>query len=384
MRSRQRLRSATPRLLCIDQYADIGGGQRSLLDLLPAFSERGWKPAVATPGFGPFERELHSLNHPTHKLVCGNYSIKKKTLTEHINYACELPRVAKALDQVIAAREINLLYVNGPRMLPSAAWMARRYGIPLVFHCHNRLLQSSAIALAGKSLKLTDSHVIACCDYAADPLRKYIGSGRLKIRFNGVENMALDGRRAPDKIRRIGVVGRVEVEKGQAQFVEAARIVLRSFPECRFTIVGTPMFSGDDYYNRVVELSRGLPLQFYTWRNDMAQVYSDLDLLVVPSSALEATTRVIIEAYSAGVPVVAFPSGGIPEILQDNETGFLANESTAASLADRIVSILSMDETVIGTVVDGARKVWRESYTVEAYRESVCGVLAQAAYGVGS
>jgi len=39
-----------------------------------------------------------------------------------------------------------------------------------------------------------------------------------------------------------------------------------------------------------------------------------LDLLLVPSTGPEATTRVIPEAYVAGVPVIAFPSGGIPEV----------------------------------------------------------------------
>ena len=41
---------------------------------------------------------------------------------------------------------------------------------------------------------------------------------------------------------------------------------------------------------------------------------SGLDLLVVPSMALDSLPRVIFEAFAARVPVVAFPSGGIPEI----------------------------------------------------------------------
>ena len=40
---------------------------------------------------------------------------------------------------------------------------------------------------------------------------------------------------------------------------------------------------------------------------------------------MEATTRVILEAYSAGVPVVAFPAGGIPEVVENEQTGFLAD-----------------------------------------------------------
>jgi glycosyltransferase involved in cell wall biosynthesis len=384
MRKSQQVCSPKPKVLCVDQYADIGGGQRSLLDLLPAFSERGWEPSIAAPGSGPFERQLCGSGYPTYNIVCGSYSIKKKRIAEHLKYGWEIPSLVKALDYVIAEREITLLYVNGPRLVPAAAWVARKYRIPMVFHCHNRLLQHSAIALAGESLRLTDSNVIACCQYAAAPLEKYIRPGRLKIIFNGVRDMAVERRRPGGKIRRIGVVGRIEIEKGQAHFIEAARLVLRSFPDSTFTVIGTPMFSGADYYARVLESSRGLPFRFSGWRDDVAQAYADLDLLVVPSSALEATTRVVLEAYSAGVPAVAFPSGGIPEVLQDNETGFLTVASTPESLADRIVSILSKDTSTIAAVLEKARRRWSERYTLEAYREGVCGVLSRAAKAVAA
>ena len=46
--------------------------------------------------------------------------------------------------------------------------------------------------------------------------------------------------------------------------------------------------------------------------------------------------RVVLEAFSAGVPVIAFPAGGIPEAVIDGETGFLTREFTAEALAARI------------------------------------------------
>ena len=45
---------------------------------------------------------------------------------------------------------------------------------------------------------------------------------------------------------------------------------------------------------------------------DVGHVLNDLDLLVVPSHQ-EGMARIVLEAFSAGVPVVAFPAGGIPE-----------------------------------------------------------------------
>jgi glycosyltransferase involved in cell wall biosynthesis len=269
--------------------------------------------------------------------------------------------------------------VNGPRLLPPAAWISRRHSIPLVFHCHNRLLQPSAIFLAGEALQFAAARVIACCRYTAEPLRKYVTPEGISILYNGVGALNGFASRPPAQLRRIGVLGRIETEKGQMEFVRAARLVLKEFPDCRFFIVGAPLFSKADYYNRVIAASRGLPIEFPGWQSDTSRVFASLDLLVVPSTPLEATTRVIPEAYSAGVPVVAFPSGGIPEILEDGETGFLAAAITPEGLAKRITSVLRMTSADITAVVAKAKRKWYSHYRLELYQERVCEVLSRAA-----
>jgi glycosyltransferase involved in cell wall biosynthesis len=368
---------APANILCLDQFSNLGGGQRSLIDILPAFSERGWHPSVAIPGEGPFTKILRRLGYRTHTFAFGGYKSQKKTLAQHLKYAYELPNVVEAITNLVETNDTDLIYVNGPRLVPPAAWVAWRRGIPLVFHCHNRLLQHSVITLTGVALELASAHVIACCEHAADPLREYVEPERLRVFYNGVKRMATGDFRSSRQIRNIGVVGRVEVEKGQLEFVKAARIVLAHAPQCRFKVIGAPMFTNNGYYSKVIAWSAGLPIEFVDWQNDIAQIYSDLDLLVVPSSALEATTRVILEAYSAGVPVVAFPVGGIPEVLKDGQTGFLADASNADALARRILSVLRMDPALLGAIVKNARAEWNNRFTLRKYQDKICSVLAQ-------
>lgn len=367
-------------ILCIDQFSSLGGGQRSLLDMLPAFSKRGWRASVALPGQGPFLELLRKCGHRTYILSCGPYASTKKPARQMLNYALEFPALVKSIAKLVDSSGIDLLYVNGPRLVPPAAWLAWRRGIPLVFHCHNRLLQPSAIALTGQALELASAHVIACCQHAANPLREYVAPERLRILYNGVADMSEDSVRSPQRIVRIGVVGRIEEEKGQLHFVQAARRVLKDAPECRFKVIGAPMFSGFDYYRKVVAAGEGLPITFIDWQNEVRDVYSELDLLVVPSGALEATTRVILEAYSTGLPVVAFPSGGIPEILEDGQTGFLSKASTVEALAQRILSVVRMDAATLRAVVKKARREWGHRFTLRTYRDGVCSVLAEALY----
>ncbi len=364
-------------ILCIDQFTNIGGGQQSLLDILPAFSARRWQPSVALPGDGPLLTVFQNRGYRLHTFTHGTYASRRKPLQQMFKYGRKLPKLVRYFTELVQAHEIDLLYVNGPRLVPPAAWVAWRRGIPLVFHCHNRLLQHSAITITGQALELASAHVIACCNWVADPLREYVQPERIKIVYNGVAEVRFAGLQPPERIRRIGVVGRVEPDKGQMQFVQAVRTLAQQLPQCRFSIIGTPMFSGLEYYRKIVASSQGLPIEFGEWQEDIEQIYSGLDLLVVPS-ALEATTRVILEAFSAGVPVVAFPVGGIPEVIQDEQTGFLTKRVSADALAARILSVVQMDRSSIHAVLRNARKEWRRRFTLRQYRDNVCGVLNQA------
>jgi glycosyltransferase involved in cell wall biosynthesis len=220
--------------------------------------------------------------------------------------------------------------------------------------------------------------MIACCNHVREPLRQFVKPGHIRVIYNGLGALNVAPSHARNKLRRIGVIGRIEPEKGQMEFIRAARLVSREFRDCQFSVIGAPMFSSTAYYERVLAASRGLPVEFAGWRDDIPQVFSGLDLLVVPSTPIDATARVILEAYTAGVPVVAFPSGGIPEILQDGETGFLAPEFTHEALAARIVSVLKMAPAEVEAVRLKGKQAWQSHYTLDSYRRQVCEVLAAA------
>lgn len=368
----------TANILCVDQFSNIDGAQRDLLDIIPALTERGWRTSVAMPGEGTFSTLIRRRGYCTHSLRCGIYTSGKKPLLEVLKYALELPRLVNLLTELVNAKKIDLLYVNGPRLLPPAAWVAWRSGTPLIFRCHRHLQQRSAATLAGQALELASAHVISSSEYAVDPLREYIDPQRLCVLYNGIKGIATTTRRFPGKIRRIGVIGRVEEAKGQLEFVQAAKLVLRQIPDCRFMVIGTPAAGGSEYYGRLIAASEGFPIDFLGRGENLAKLYSELDLLVVAPHAPEVSTRVILEAYSAEVPVVAFPVGGIAEILHNDETGFLAEAPTVEALARRILSVLRMNKATVWGVVKRARKEWHDHFTLRTYQENVCDVLEQA------
>ncbi len=367
------------RILCVEQFRDLGGGQMSLLDLLPGLRARGWEPVVAIPGEGALAKRVRELDCEVELFNAPVYPNGRKRGVDFLRYATGAPELTRHLTQLAEKHEAGLLYVNASRMLPMASLAARRRAIPLVFHCHNRVMQSAAITLLGASLRFGKASVISCCDYSAEPLRPYLPKRALSIVYNGVADMRVERSAQNGSYCRIGVIGRVEPEKGQLEFVIAARRLLQTRPDCRFVVVGAPLFGGHAYLNRVLEASRGLPIEFAGWQADVPSVLSRFDLLAVPSGSMDAAPRVIPEAFAAGVPVVAFPSGGIPEIVRDGYNGFLTSRSTAEALAERLAFVVQLEEGMRRSVIFNARSCWRDRYSLERFRRDVCNLIAQAA-----
>jgi glycosyltransferase involved in cell wall biosynthesis len=366
------------RILCLDQFSELGGGQMSLLDLIPGLLERGWDPVVALPGEGSFSKRVRQLDCAVEVFNAPEYPNGKKRTIDMFRYATTAPGLTQRIIRLVSDRNPQVLYVNAARMLPIASFVARSRSIPLVFHCHNRVTQPAALAFLGASLKLGRAFVISCCNYSAEPLRPYLREGAVSVIYNGVADTRRTRLSSHAKPYRIGVVGRVEPEKGQMEFVAAARLVLQTLPSCSFVVVGAPLFSGNGYLQRVLEASRGLPIEFTGWKTDVPSVLSTLDLLVVPSPSIDAAPRIILEAFAAGVPVVAFPSGGIPEIIHDGHNGFLAAQCTPEALAERIKFIFRLEPARRHAVVLNARNCWRDRHSLDNFRREVCNRLANA------
>ena len=364
-------------ILCIDQYAELGGAQRMLLELLPSFTARGWNPYVAVPNeHGSLIEKVRELGYGAGRFHIGKYSKVQKTRPEMLHYVRDSYRLAKQFLSWMRTLAIDVVYVNGPRVLPAASVAARRSALPLLFHCHNRLHQRSAACLAATSLRFASAQVVACCRYATEPLLSYMKSDFVHVIYNGVTATVAAPREKRTGIRHIGVIGRVEEEKGQLEFVQAARILASAHPELRFSVTGKPLFADHGYLERVRAASAGLPIDFPGWI-DIADIFASLDLVVVPSTSLDATPRIILEALAAGVPVVAYAVGGIPELLKDMETGILVEKRTPEALAQGIALALRMHPDTMRELVQNGRRVWEEKHSPEAYGNRICRVISQ-------
>ncbi len=111
--------------------------------------------------------------------------------------------------------------------------------------------------------------------------------------------------------------------------------------------------------------------------NDAAAFLSNLDVLVVPSSGEDATPRVVLEAFSAGIPVVAFDAGGLREIVRHGEDGVLVPAGNVTELAAQLQALALAPER-LEYLSRNARRRWLTDFTVERFQEGVCDAVVEA------
>jgi glycosyltransferase involved in cell wall biosynthesis len=136
----------------------------------------------------------------------------------------------------------------------------------------------------------------------------------------------------------VGVIGRLELEKGHPTLLEAWPLVLRDVPGAYLVIVGEGSRQ-DALHQIAVEQGVERHVIFTGRRDDIPAVTAALDVAVLPSYR-EAQGLTILEAMALSRPVVASNVGGIPEMIEDGVTGLLVPPHDAAALAGAITRLL--------------------------------------------
>lgn len=141
----------------------------------------------------------------------------------------------------------------------------------------------------------------------------------------------------------IGYIGRFDHEKGIMNFIEALPLIERKKLDIETIIIGWgPLYNEIKNKLKSYELHNVQLLDKIT--NDQVPDYlNELKLLVVPSNK-EGLPNIVLEAMACGTPVLATPVGGIPDVIKNNETGFIINKNVAEHIVESIIFALSYQQ----------------------------------------
>jgi len=179
-----------------------------------------------------------------------------------------------------------------------------------------------------------------------------------------------------DDKRIVGTVAVLTEQKGIGHLLDAAARIVKDSPEVHFLIVG-----GGPREQEYRELSESMGLAgvvtFAGWRDDVGDLLQLMDIYVM-SSLWEAMPLALLEAMSAGRPIVATDVSDNAIILEDGQSGLIVPPADSRELAGAISRLLGNAELANRMGINAERRL-RESYSVglmlqrygQMYRELV-------------
>jgi glycosyltransferase involved in cell wall biosynthesis len=163
----------------------------------------------------------------------------------------------------------------------------------------------------------------------------------------------------------VGYVGRFSPEKGTLEFLKAIPLIFTELEDVEVFLIGSGMFD-KEVDTLLEELGITSRINNFRWVNnqELPKYYNQMKLVVIPSKC-EGLPNVLLEAISCGVPVLATPVGGIPDVIRDGETGFIMDNINPQEIAKNVIRILTNEE-VLELVSTNAKQLLEKEYSFEA------------------
>jgi glycosyltransferase involved in cell wall biosynthesis len=284
----------------------------------------------------------------------------------------------------------------------SGAWLkaaraARRAGVPRVVHTSHGLIGDDEEPWYMPFLHRWAARYTDWVVPVSAPLRDYlarrvnIAAARMRVIPNSVNTEHFRPGPPTGALRRklgiasdcfvVGIVARLDPVKNHALLIDAFAAVRAEVPRVTLVIVGEGPLRGS-LESRARSLGVASDVHFFGVSNDVASIYRDLDVFVLPSNA-EGTSMSILEAMASGVCVVATAVGGTSDLLANGATGMLIPAGNPTALANALIVVLR-DHGLRRHLADAGRARAEEQYSepamLDAYEALYRGLARPSAH----
>ena len=189
----------------------------------------------------------------------------------------------------------------------------------------------------------------------------------------------------PDSLL-VAIVGRVFPEKGHARLYEALAQLVPQHPRVALLVMDKQFDDPPAYRAEMQALEARLDLSSRTrwlgFRDDVRRLMGLAQVGVVPSIASEVNCRVTVEFFSMGVPVVAFPTGALPEVIDAGVSGLVTADHTPPALAAALAPLLA-DDDLRERLGAGPRRQAETRFSPQRFRDETLAVF-EAALGAAA
>jgi glycosyltransferase involved in cell wall biosynthesis len=156
----------------------------------------------------------------------------------------------------------------------------------------------------------------------------------------------------PPTGRDVVFVGRLVRNNGPREFLQAAARVVDDHPDAHVHVVGTGPLA-EPLVERAAELGIADAVTFHGFVDDIRTAYELADVFCRPSYS-EGLPLTVLESMASGVPPVVSDIAGVPEVVDDGETGLLLPVGDTDALVDSLSACLA-DPDRLATMGRNAR-----------------------------
>jgi glycosyltransferase involved in cell wall biosynthesis len=356
--------------------AKLGGGGKSLLSILKRIDDFGWRAQVVVPGEGPFTDALRDLGVPSRVFPYEgpDWRHPVRAWRNFVAWRCILAQTAPAI-----------IHANGFEISRSFAFAARSMKVPFITHVRFPV-EPTGIRWVLRGFPRPAAFVFnshALRDRLWPSIAALAPSSKAFVVHNAVDLEEFTPAPWPDAPPyRVGIIANFAPFKRHEDFIRTAALVAAEGIDAEFWIVGDDT-EGKGRRRVLEELAASLGQQqrvkFLGHRKDVPEVIRQLHVVVL-TSQFEPFGRAVIEAMACGRPVVATRDGGVPEIIDEGETGFLAEVGDCAALA-RAIATLLRDREQWERLSRNAAEAARRRFSLEAHVARIAGIYDELLRG---
>lgn len=304
-------------------------------------------------------------------------------------------RPVREITRLVKEEGYDLLHAHTPRSLLIASLVKRKTGLPLVYHVHS---PASADSTNRVSNWLND-RIERWCAESIDQLitvsptlnnhmsQRGHAYDKLQCVVNGTPVLEEDHpgarrRSTPVGPLLVGMVALFRPRKGTEVMLDALATIRSRGHDVRLQAIGpfeTPEYE-QAIKDRVQKLGLFDVVKWTGFTNDVGAELARIDMLALPSLFGEGLPMVVLEAMSAGLPVVATRCEGTTEAILHRETGLLIDPGSISQLADALEEVVTGNVNYADLSI-AARRRHTERFSAEAMAQQVALVYDRVLQG---
>jgi len=369
-------------ILFLHAGAEMYGADKVMLDLIKRLDKSKYTAYVILPTNGVL---VDALKNEGINVTVMPYPIMRRKYFNPIGiikYFGGLNKYTKKITKLAKQWNIDVIHTNTAATL-EGSFVSRKLKIPQLWSIHEIIVKpaimykfTSKLIAKYSSITITDSSAVKEHLEKSGCFRK----DAVKVIYNGVDakrftpesdcSYLYDEWNIPRNAPIIGMMGRVNSWKGQADFLKAANILMKRHPDLYTVFVGAA-FEGEEW--REKELADSIEASPYKdriinkgYRTDSQGIYKLYDVFVLPSTNPDPLPTVVLEAMATGKPVVGYRHGGVCEMVKEGYNGLLAEVRNPEDLADKI-DVLLKDKDLRKKMGNNSRKRLLENFSIESY-----------------